>query len=357
MLKIDNQRLTKLHLKEASKINYPTNWEQSFWNFIKNWLDDKNYIEVKTSGSTGTPKIIRLAKERMIASANATGKFFDLKPNDKALLCLPCDYIAGKMMVVRAIVLGLDLYSVEPTGNPLQNDFIQNITFQFGAMIPLQVLNSLENNPTQFNQIGKVIIGGGVVDNNLLQKLQKTNNQCFATYGMTETITHIAVKTLNGEYKSDVYQALEQVEFSQDNRDCLVINAPYLSANKIITNDIIKLYSKSEFEWLGRFDNVINTGGIKVNPEKIEAKIAQFINTDFFIASEADEKLGEKVILIIEQTIEFEGQFNSNLLKKQLAKSLTKFEIPKAIYYLLNFERTETGKIQRKKTLKLLIKP
>ena len=170
-------------------------------------------------------KTARLDKKRMIASAKATGKFFGLKPNDKALLCLPCDYIAGKMMVVRALVLGLDLYSVEPNSNPLEHDLIKNVDFQFGPMIPLQVLNSLKNNREQFQKIEKVIIGGGVVDKALLEKLQNVKNQCFATYGMTETITHVAVKTLNRTHKTNFYNALENVEFSKDERDCLVIDA------------------------------------------------------------------------------------------------------------------------------------
>jgi O-succinylbenzoic acid--CoA ligase len=354
MFTFNNQKYSTSELLTQSKKTYKTSWEQAFFNFIKTWLDDNSFIEVKTSGSTGTPKIIRLEKKHMIASAKATGDFFDLKRNDKVLLCLPCDYIAGKMMVVRAMVLGLDLYSVEPTGNPLNNDLIRNINFQFGAMIPLQVLNSLENNSIQFNQVQKVIIGGGVVDNALLQKLQITKNDCFATYGMTETITHVAVKTLNGTNKTNFYNALKNVYFSQDNRDCLIINAPYLSVNQIITNDIIKLHSKSSFEWLGRFDHVINTGGIKVNPENIESKIAEFINTSFFIAEEADEKLGSKVILIIEKTIEKEGKIDFDLLKKQFQTVLSKFEMPKEIYTSSKFERTETGKIQRKRTIDLL---
>ncbi|MFK7950148.1 MAG: AMP-binding protein [Saprospiraceae bacterium] len=346
MLVLNNQKYSKLKLLTLSNQTYDTNWQQSFWNFIKTWLDENEYVEVKTSGSTGTPKIIRLEKKRMIASAKATGDFFDLKPNDKALLCLPCDYIAGKMMVVRAMVLGLNLYSVEPTGNPLEK--VENEGFQFGAMIPLQVLNSLKNNRSQFENIEKMIIGGGVVDSSLLNKLQSVQNQCSATYGMTETITHVAVKTLNGEQKSNVYQALKNVKFSQDNRNCLIINAPYLSENQIITNDIIKLHSKSSFEWLGRFDNVINTGGIKVNPEQIEQKIESFIETDFFIASANDEKLGSKVILVIEN----EGKINLDLLKKQFQTVLSKFEMPKLIYVLPQFKRTETGKIQRKRTIK-----
>ena len=152
MLTLNNQKLNKKELLQQSQNAKTTD---AFWHFLKSWLNDNDYIEVKTSGSTGTPKIIRLDKKRMIASAKATGKFFGLKPNDKTLLCLPCDYIAGKMMVVRALVLGLDLYSVEPNGNPLNNDLIKNMDFQFGAMIPLQVLNSLKNNREQFQKIEK----------------------------------------------------------------------------------------------------------------------------------------------------------------------------------------------------------
>lgn len=348
MLTLNNQKYSKSDLLNLSKQTYQTVWEQSFWNFLKTWLDNNDYIEVKTSGSTGTPKIIRLEKKRMIANAKATGDFFGLKPNDKALLCLPCDYIAGKMMVVRAMVLGLNLYSVEPTGNPLRS--IENEIFQFGAMIPLQVLNSLKNHRSQFENIEKMIIGGGVVDASLLNKLQSVQNQCFATYGMTETITHIAVKTLNGNKKSVVYQALKNVDFLQDKRNCLVINAPYLSDNQIVTNDIVKLHSNLNFEWLGRFDNVINTGGIKVNPEQIEQKIEFFIDTSFFISSKKDEKLGSKVILIIES----QSKINVDLLKQQFKTVLSKFEIPKEIYVLPQFERTETGKIQRKRTLELI---
>lgn len=350
MLTLNDKKQTKSELLKLSNQTYKTSWQQSFWNFIKTWLDKSDYIEVKTSGSTGTPKIIRLDKKRMITSAKATGDFFDLKPNDKALLCLPCDYIAGKMMVVRAMVLGLNLYSIEPTGNPLEN--IKNEDFQFGAMIPLQVLNSLKNHRNRFEQIEKMIIGGGVVDSSLLNKLQTVKNQCFATYGMTETITHIAIKTLNGNQKSVVYQALKNIEFFQDKRNCLVINAPYLSENQIITNDIVKLYSKSSFEWLGRFDNVINTGGIKVNPEQIEQKIERFIESVFFIASANDEKLGSKVILIIESQM----KMDIDLLKEQFKTVLSKFEMPKQIYVLPQFERTETGKIQRKRTIEILEK-
>jgi O-succinylbenzoic acid--CoA ligase len=167
---------------------------------------------------------------------------------------------------------------------------------------------------------------------------------------MTETITHVAVKTLNGRQKTNLYTALEKVDFSQDERQCLIINAPYLSENQIITNDIINLHSKSNFEWLGRFDNVINTGGIKVNPENIESKIANFIKTDFFIAAEGDDKLGSRVILLIEKEIEKKGEIDIENLKIELKSVLSKFEMPKKIYILPMFKRTETGKIQRGKT-------
>ncbi len=321
----------------------------SFWDFIKVWLNDEDSIEVKTSGSTGTPKIIRIKKEQMQASALATGRFFDLKPQDKALLCLPCDYIAGKMMVVRTFVLGLDLHFVEPSSNPLAS---VSSDFQFAAMIPLQVLNSIENAFEQFNRIEKVIIGGGVVDNSLLKKIQNVKNQCFATYGMTETVTHVAIKKLNGRVKTDTYEALQGVTFSKDERQCLVIDAPYLAENQIITNDVIDLKSSTSFEWIGRFDNVINTGGIKVYPEKIEEKISTFLESPFFIAATPDEKLGSCVTLWIES----KDKIDVDILQKQFKTGLSKFEIPKKIMVCSQFERTETGKIQRYLTVSKTLK-
>jgi len=313
--------------------------------FLKEWINEEEYVPVHTSGSTGTPKEIQLRKDYMCNSALATGTYFSLKENITALLCLSANYIAGKMMLVRAMVLGWNIHLVSPKLNPLLG--VENL-FDFCAMVPLQVEESLP----QLSRIKKLIIGGGVVSSGLQQQLQFVNTNCFATYGMTETITHIAVKKLNNfNNKSDnsYYNILSNVLISQDDRDCLVIDAPSVSNEVIITNDIVKLHSSTEFEWLGRYDNVINSGGVKLFPEQIEEKLSQFIKKRFFVIGIPDDKLGEKLILIIESNV----NFNLSRLDYQRCK-LSKFEIPKQVFMISNFIETPTGKIQRKKTLGLL---
>ncbi|MEM1124583.1 MAG: AMP-binding protein, partial [Bacteroidota bacterium] len=263
-------------------------WIDQLQALLLDWISEEETIKVQTSGSTGTPKQIMLSKERMLNSALMTGKYFDFKSGQKALLCLPCDYIAGKMMVVRALAWGLDLQLVPPSSNPMKTI---NDAIDFAAMVPMQVQNVLENTPEKFQLIRQLIIGGGKVNNALLEQLQVLPTACFATYGMTETITHVAIKVLNGPEKTNHFEALNRIKFSLDNRNCLVIDAPKLNPEKVITNDIVKLKSPQIFEWLGRFDNVINTGGVKVFPEKIEEKIGSLLSNRFFITSLPDKKL------------------------------------------------------------------
>lgn len=330
----------KLDLNSSDKT-----WLKSLHNFLIEWINEKDFVIVNTSGSTGKPKKIQLSKKRMMQSAFMTGKYFNFKSGQTALLCLPCDYIAGKMMVVRAMMWGLDLQLVPPTGNPMKK-IAQPI--DFAAMIPLQVTNIFEQTPEKFSSIKKLIIGGGKVDVPLQHQLQTIATQCFATYGMTETITHVAIKKLNGAQKSEYFTALENIQFSTDQRDCLVIDAPRLAAEKVVTNDIVDLKSQTQFEWLGRFDNVINTGGIKVFPEKIEHKLEKLISTRFFITSLPDKKLENKVILIIEDTPWTKEKIET--LQLSLKSVLTKFEQPKNIYFLEKFAETPTKKIQRNRT-------
>jgi len=317
--------------------------------FLKEWVDEKEYVIVHTSGSTGVPKEIKLNKAHMHNSALATGDYFNLREDTTALLCLSANYIAGKMMLVRALVLGWDIHLVSPKLNPLLN---LEKSFDFCAMVPLQVEESL----LQLSKIKQLIIGGGIVSPSLRQQLQLVNANCFATYGMTETITHIAVKKLNNfddinSNKSDnsYYHILSNVIVSQDDRDCLVIDAPRVSQEIITTNDIVRLHSKSQFEWLGRYDNVINSGGIKLFPEQIEEKLSQLIKKRFFVIGVPDDKLGEKLILIIESDVRL------SLLKSDFEKCmLTKYEIPKYFFVIDKFIETPTGKIQRKHSLKLI---
>lgn len=326
--------------------NAPPQWEKKLYRFVFEWLTPKPFIKVKTSGSTGSPKYIKIEKEKMVQSAVMTGKFFDLKPKDKALLCLPVEYIAGKMMIVRSFVLGLNLIPVEPSMNPLENI---NEKFDFAAMTPMQVNNIIESvdGVEKLNRIAKLIIGGAEIHPKLLKKISQLKNDTWQTYGMTETITHIAVRKLNGKGASEYYHALPGVSFEKDERNCLIICCPDINENKIVTNDIVELKNDREFKFIGRYDNIINSGGIKLSPETIEAKLAPYLNRRYIIAGLPDVKLGQKVILIIE------GQGAEKLNIKEIAAlaSLSKYETPKEAVYISKFPLTETGKVIRKEVL------
>ncbi len=316
--------------------------------FLGEWFSDEKYIIVKTSGSTGKPKLIKLLKEHMVNSALATGAYFNLEKNTKALLCLSTNYIAGKMMLIRAIVLGWNIHLAPTSSNPLEN---LKETFDFCAMVPMQVESSFN----KLNIVKNLIIGGAAVSQNLQDKLLKVTTNCYATYGMTETITHIAVKKLNNFKQVDFsnntsnFKTLNNVFISKDERDCLVINAPKLSTDTVITNDIVKIISNNEFEWLGRYDNVINSGGIKLFPEQIEKKLSKTLSNRFFVIGKKDQQLGEKLVLLIESSTKIE-------LRKSdyLNCNLDKYEMPKEVFFVDKFIETETGKIKRKESLNLI---
>jgi O-succinylbenzoic acid--CoA ligase len=248
---------------------FSKNISEELYFFFEAWFDKNNFIEVKTSGSTGIPKVIQLQKSHMINSALATGRFFKLPKKTTALLCMSPNFIAGKMMLVRALTLGWHLDVVEAVSNPLQH--LQK-SYDFSAMVPLQLKSSLGD----IHKVKQLIVGGGVVSNELQQEIQQVKTAIFATYGMTETITHIAVKKLNNFDKvissaveKSYYEILPNVSISTDDRNCLVINAPKVADKPIITNDIVAIISETTFEFLGRFDSVINSGGIKLIPEQI----------------------------------------------------------------------------------------
>lgn len=308
-------------------------YEKHIGEFLLEWLDDDLDIEVQTSGTTGKPKVIRLKKLAMIQSAIATGDFFSLEPGDKALLCLSAKYIAGKMMLVRAMILGLELDITTVDSKPLKYNDKQ---YDFAAMVPIQVENSLK----KLQNIKKVIIGGATLSQSLIEKLKKLKKtKTYETYGMTETITHVAVRKIGDA----TFKTLPNINISKDERDCLVIDAPKIMEDKVITNDVVDVVNENEFLWLGRFDNVINSGGIKLFPEQIEAKLQDLISDRFFIAGEKDEKLGEKVILVVES--------NKKDTDSSIFDVLEKFEKPKAIYFVPKFIETKTGKINRLKTV------
>lgn len=330
-------------------ISYSKQISNSLFQFLSYWFDERDFLEVQTSGSTGKPKIIQLQKEHMKNSARATGEFFKLNEKTTALVCLSADYIAGKMMVVRALTLGWHIDVIESVANPLSKT---TKVYDFSAMVPMQLQHSL----SEIHRVKKLIVGGGVVSSELQDKIQEIPTEIFATYGMTETITHIAVKKLNHIQQKAFYETLPEVTIYRDQRNCLVIQAPRVAQELVITNDVVQLVAENKFEWLGRYDNVINSGGVKLQPEAIEEKLSKIITDRFFVAGMKDPLLGEKLILLVESNSE--GMFKKEeLLKKELSKltTLHKYEIPKAIYFLPTFVETETKKIMRKKTLELVL--
>lgn len=325
-------------------------FEQKIGDFLCEWLNDEATIEVFTSGSTGTPKHILLQKHQMVNSALATGDFFSLLERESVLLCLPAQYIAGKMMLVRAMVLGLHLDYVEPSSSPLA---LVSKKYDFVAMVPIQLEQSID----QINQIKTLLVGGAAVSSLLHKKLQDKSVTVFESYGMTETITHIAVKKIHdlsftnlSNSNNAQFLTLPNITLSKDSRDCLVINAPKICDLPVVTNDMVNLISESAFEWLGRYDNVINSGGIKLFPEQIEKKLASFIDQPFFVAGINDETLGQKLVLVIE------GNSDSDCLLSKINKleAFERYEIPKSIYYLPKFVTTDNGKIRRTETIKLI---
>lgn len=334
-------KINGIHLdKEAlfqfaySSIKEGEVYEKELGEFLLDWLDDKETIQLTTSGTTGTPKIITIKKEAMVHSAIATGNFFDLHPQDKALLCLSTRYIAGKMMIVRAMMIGLELDIIAPISN--LGDSLSDKCYDFVAIVPLQAENSLD----KLNQFKKIIIGGAKVSEDLALKLNSVNAKIYETYGMTETITHIAAKRVGEMY----FNTLEHVTITVDNRSCLVIDAPIITNEKIVTNDIVEIHNEKQFKWLGRYDNVINSGGVKLFPEQIETKLVSKIPNRFFITGLPDAVLGTKVVLIIEGM--------EQKIVPSIFDLLDKFEKPKEVFFVSEFVETETQKINRLQTLK-----
>ena len=303
--------------------------------FILHWFDSNSFVTIHTSGTTGIPKKINIDKQAMVFSALATAEFFDLKAGNHVLNCLSTNYIAGKMMLIRSIVLGFEMDFVEPTSNPLKNNAK---VYDFVAMVPLQVENSIK----ELINVRKLIIGGAKINENLRNQLLKIPTLVYETYGMTETITHVAAKKISNNY----FSVLPNVAISIDDRNCLVIDVPRISKSKIITNDVVNIINNLEFELLGRIDNVINSAGVKLFPEQIEMKLANKIHSRFFVIGIPDDQYGEQLALVIEgKPIVYESSFFNDL---------SPYEKPKTIHFVPNFLETVSGKVKRKATLNLI---
>ena len=331
--------------------------------FLDEWNNDSERVLVHTSGSTGAPKPLWVEKRRMEASARITCDFLGLKEGDTALLCMPLDYIAGKMMVVRSLVRKLKLMVVEPTGHPLAPlQLPRGLTF--AAMVPMQVYNSLQvpEERERLRQIRHLIIGGGAIDDALARELEDFPNYVWSTYGMTETLSHIALRRLNGAEASEWYTPFDNVRISQSEDGCLVIDAPEVCAERLVTNDIVEI-SQGRFRVVGRKDNVICSGGIKIQAEDVERTLKPYLHVPFMITKRKDSKFGEIVVMMVEdrgerreergERKEERGEKIEESLKTRLQRlcreHLPKYWQPRDFVFVEKIPMTETGKIARKK--------
>lgn len=314
--------------------------EMTLDGFYKEWNSALSTVIVNTSGSTGKPKSIRVEKSRMIESAKMTCSFLGLTSDDSALLCMPLRYIAGKMVVVRTIVSGMRLISIPPTSHPLKD--LEDIP-TFAAMVPMQVFNSLSvpEEADKLKRIKNLIIGGGPVNDLLYSKLQHFPNAVWSTYGMTETLSHIALRRLNGASASEHYYPFPSVKLSLSAENTLIIDAPLVCDETLQTNDIARIYPDGSFMILGRKDNVINSGGIKIQAEEMEKLLRPFIPVSFVITSVPDQRLGQAVTLLLAD------QPDTEEIGNKLHEILEPYYRPKHILTIESIPQTENGKINR----------
>ena len=324
--------------------------EQDVKGFLAEWNDEKDSVLVHTSGSTGQPKSLWVEKQRMLASACITCDFLRLKEGDTALLCLSPDYIAGKMMIVRALERGLQLISVEPDGHPLK-EVPGNVEITFAAMVPMQVYNSLQVPEERERLMGikQLIIGGGAIDDDLAKAMKDFPHAVWSTYGMTETLSHIALRRLSGNEASDHYMPFDGVEVSVNADHCLVIHAPQVCPHPLVTNDLAELAPDGRrFRIIGRRDNVICSGGIKIQIEEMERLLKPYIPAPFMVTKVKDEKFGEAVVLL---------SCNSSAPLKEICQSvLPPFWCPRHFQTVDSLPTTETGKPARHQAEELVKK-
>lgn len=317
--------------------------------FVVDWSNRKEWIATRTSGSTGRPKNIKIKKEQILASAERTLNTLGLKPGDSALLCLPNRFIGGKMMIARSIVGELDLYITENTSKP---QLPENVDMSFAAVVPYQ-MSTIAKDPeaaAKWKKVKKIIIGGGHVDNALESKLKDWPNEIYESFGMTETISHVALRRISGTNDREPFRVLDTIDVELDDRGCLIIHSEALPNNPTVTNDIVTMTDDRSFHWMGRADNMINSGGVKIIPEVLEKIIKPIFNTRYFITGLKDEDLGERVVLVLESQPMSEA--DEAEIQNDLRNELSKFEVPKEICYVDEFVETENGKIHRKKTIK-----
>lgn len=303
--------------------------------FYNEWYSPSPYVVAHTSGSTGIPKEIRLLKDDMRVSARATNLRFSIDSRSVLGLPLSVDYIAGKMMCVRAIEAGCRLLEL-----PVSNAVSLDCEVDLLAIVPSQV-DSLTKHPAMSSRIKNIIIGGAALSRERIKALVGAGYRAFSSYGMTETCSHVALAAINDD--TPVYHAMPGITFSTDSRGCLVINAPGFSFGRLVTNDIVSLMDTTTFTWCGRYDNVINSGGIKIVAEELEKQLAKLTGRELYIVATPDEKWGQIPALV------FRGdEADIESVKELIEASVDHIRCPKIIKAVAALPLTANGKVLRR---------
>ncbi|GGM92797.1 O-succinylbenzoic acid--CoA ligase [Dyadobacter beijingensis] len=326
------------------------------YDFMEKWLTGQAEFVLHTSGSTGMPKPITVTRRQLAASAAMTGKALSLGRGTRALVCLNVGYIAGLMMLVRGMELEWELTVTEPTSNPLAA--LDHTDFDFVAMVPMQLEAILENPATkgQVTQLGKILLGGAPVNASLADRVRHLDVPVYQSYGMTETVSHVALKALNGDDTSDLYQVLPGIALGTDERGCLFVSGAVTNEQRVQTNDLVEISGQS-FQWIGRADNVINSGGVKIVLDQLDQRLALILKemqvpNAFFSWWLPDEKLGQKLVLIIENELAEQTLAD---LAAEIRSRVSTYENPKHIYFAKTFAKTATDKIDKRATFQQLL--
>ena len=350
-IKINGQSFTteELALLIPDKLSSPQlpDWEKELYTFLKEWNAISDTIPAQTSGSTGEPTSIELPKAVMKKSACRTIEYFGLQKGNRILLSLPCRFIAGKMMVIRAIVGQMDLVTIDPSS---EFEVLENEAFHFGAMVPNQVFKLLASDSGKYKlqNIHNLLIGGSAISAALESQISQLKSRVVSTYGMTETASHIAIRELSGDKRSDIYNCLKGISVTLGENNCLQIHVPERN-EPLQTNDVAEVLSSTSFNILGRADDVIISGGIKYFPQTIEKKLEPLLSERFVVSSQPDKKLGEKLVLVIEGK-----PTDIEQIEQKASQLLSPFERPRSVYFLESFPQTINGKLKRNSIKQLI---
>jgi len=363
---------SRQQLVDGGAYAHVSDYERRVLQFCQQWLSGQETFTLQTSGSTGHPKAILLTRAQLVTSASWTGRALGLQPGDRALVCLSVEYIAGMMMLVRGFELGLHLTIIDPVSRPLAR-FAPAVRFDFTAMVPLQLHETLHGNRHEcaiLDDMKAVLIGGAPISLALEEQLQRVPAPLYHTYGMTETVSHVALRRLNGAQRSDRFIAFDEVRLGLDERGCLTITSTLTRGETLHTNDLVELHTDGSFLWVGRVDNVINSGGVKVHIEQVERALEAWLlryqegvyaERRFFVGALEHARLGHAVVAIIEgEPCGGEATGAPSLeaaLRTHMQQVLTPYEVPRKVYFVSKLLETPTGKIDRRATLQYLATP